>query len=56
MIKILYNTLFAFLILVMMAFVVKKQVPKTGPDFLNLESRWVDSVFASLNSDQRLAQ
>jgi beta-glucosidase-like glycosyl hydrolase/CubicO group peptidase (beta-lactamase class C family) len=59
MIKIFYKTFFALSILVMMAFVVKKSRPdltKTGPDFLNLESRWVDSVFASLNSDQRIAQ
>ncbi len=42
-----------------MAFVIKKSRPgvtKTGPDFLRLESRWIDSVYASLNSDQRLAQ
>ena len=43
-----------------MAFVSKKQSPsdepKTTPAFLLSESRWVDSVFNSLNSDQRLAQ
>ena len=39
-----------------MAFVSNTQKPKSGPDFLQLESRWVDSVFNSLNSDQRLAQ
>ena len=56
MIKLFYKTLFAFSIVLVMAFVAKKQSPKTTPDFLALESRWVDSVFASLNSDQRLAQ
>ena len=56
MIKILFKTLFAFSLLVLMAFVVKKQPLKTVPDFLSLESRWVDSVFASLNTDQRIAQ
>ena len=43
-----------------MAFVAKKQSPtkniKITPDFLSVESHWVDSVFASLNNDQRLAQ
>lgn len=56
MIKFFYKTLFAFSIVLIMAFVVKKQSPQTTPDFLMLESRWVDSVFNSLNSDQRLAQ
>lgn len=56
MIKFFYRTLFAFSVLLIMAFVIKKESPKTTPDFLKLESRWVDSVFASLNSDQRLAQ
>jgi len=27
-----------------------------GPEFLKLESKWVDSVYASLSPDQRLAQ
>ena len=43
-----------------MAFVSKKQLPsdtpKIAPPFLNAQSHWVDSVFNSLNSDQRLAQ
>ena len=59
MIKFLYKTLFAFSVLITMAFVIKKSLPnpiKIDPAFLNSESRWVDSVFASLNSDQRLAQ
>jgi beta-glucosidase-like glycosyl hydrolase/CubicO group peptidase (beta-lactamase class C family) len=43
-------------ILIVSAFVIHKPQPKTEPDFLKLESRWVDSVFSSLNSDQRLAQ
>ena len=39
-----------------MAFVVKPSPAKNGPEFLNFETRWVDSVFNSLNPDQRLAQ
>lgn len=55
------SKIFIFLIIfITSAFVLKKQTKpderKTGPDFLNLESRWVDSVFASLTPDQRLAQ
>ena len=60
MIKFFYKTLFAFSIVLIMAFVSKKQVPsdtpKIAPPFLNAQSHWVDSVFNSLNSDQRLAQ
>ncbi len=56
MIKIFYKTCFAFSVLAMMAFITKQQEPKSGPEFLRSESRWVDSVFASLNPDQRLAQ
>lgn len=41
---------------VVMAFVTKPLATKNGPDFLNTETRWVDSVFNSLNADQRLAQ
>jgi beta-glucosidase-like glycosyl hydrolase/CubicO group peptidase (beta-lactamase class C family) len=47
--------LFASLPLIM-AFVTESTSTKDGPDFLNSETRWVDSVFNSLNSDQRLAQ
>src|SRR6202008_2256860 len=56
------NKLFNYIVLsvallIVSAFVIKKDEPqKTVPDFLKLESRWVDSVFASLNADQRLAQ
>ncbi|MES2567982.1 MAG: glycoside hydrolase family 3 N-terminal domain-containing protein [Bacteroidota bacterium] len=56
MIQFFYKLLFACSIVAIMAFVTNKQAPKTDPDFLRSESRWVDSVFASLNSDQRLAQ
>lgn len=60
MITFFYKTFFALSVLVVMAFVANKQpqsnTGKTGPDFLKSESRWVDSVFNSLNSDQRLAQ
>ncbi|MES2514615.1 MAG: glycoside hydrolase family 3 N-terminal domain-containing protein [Bacteroidota bacterium] len=56
MIKLFYRTLFVLTILVTMAFVIKKPSAKTTPAFLMSESRWVDSVFASLNPDQRLAQ
>ncbi|MBI3521235.1 MAG: serine hydrolase [Bacteroidetes bacterium] len=56
MIKFFYKLLLAFSVLITMAFVIKKQSPKTTPDFLTSESRWVDSVFASLNPDDRLAQ
>jgi beta-N-acetylhexosaminidase len=56
MIKIFKKTLYILPILIVSAFVIHKPQPKTEPDFLKLESRWVDSVFSSLNSDQRLAQ
>lgn len=60
MIKFLFKALFASSILLLMAFVTTKQLPsdtpKIAPAFLNVQSRWVDSVFNSLNSDQRLAQ
>jgi beta-N-acetylhexosaminidase len=60
MIKFFYKTLFAFSTVLIMAFVSKKQLPsdtpKIAPPFLNAQSHWVDSVFNSLNSDQRLAQ
>ena len=60
MINLFYKTLFAFSIVLIMAFVSKKQLPsdtpKIAPPFLNAQSHWVDSVFNSLNSDQRLAQ
>src|SRR5207342_1933916 len=29
---------------------------KGDPEFLNVQTRWVDSVFNSLNPDQRVAQ
>jgi len=59
MIKFLFKALFAFSILAVMAFVTKKQILSSNPitpPFLNAQSHWVDSVFNSLNPDQRLAQ
>lgn len=55
MIKFFRYISLALFLLIISAFVIKKDVPK-GPDFLNRESRWVDSVYTSLNADQRLAQ
>ncbi len=43
-------------LIIISAFVIKKQKPSTTPDFLQLETRWVDSVYNSLNSTQRIAQ
>jgi beta-glucosidase-like glycosyl hydrolase/CubicO group peptidase (beta-lactamase class C family) len=56
MIKIFKKALYILPILIVSAFVIHKPKTKTEPDFLKLESRWVDSVFSSLNNDQRLAQ
>ena len=56
MIQIFKKALYILPILIVSAFVIHKPQPKTEPDFLKLESRWVDSVYNSLNSDQRLAQ
>ncbi len=56
MIKLVGKIVLSASLAVVMAFVVKPIPAKHGPDFLSLESRWVDSVFNSLNSDQRLAQ
>ena len=57
MIKLVYKIIIiisAFFIVT--AFVIKTKPQKTEPDFLKMESRWVDSVYNSLNTDQRLAQ
>lgn len=43
-------------LLILMAFVIAKPTTHKEPDFLKQESKWVDSVFNSLNSQQRLAQ
>jgi beta-glucosidase-like glycosyl hydrolase/CubicO group peptidase (beta-lactamase class C family) len=59
MIKLFTKVFFVLTLLIVMAFAITTSRPagtKTGPDFLNKESRWVDSVFNSLNPDQRLAQ
>ena len=52
-----FKKAFYFLpLVVILAFMPPDEPTKKEPDFLKLESRWVDSVFNSLNSDQRLAQ
>ncbi|MES2131341.1 MAG: glycoside hydrolase family 3 N-terminal domain-containing protein [Bacteroidota bacterium] len=56
MIKFFSKALLFLSLLVITAFVVKPEKPKTGPDFLNSETRWVDSVLTSLSPDERLAQ
>jgi len=56
MIKFLCKSLLIVPFLIITAFVVNNGKDKTVPDFLNLESRWVDSVITSLTPDQRLAQ
>lgn len=56
MIKLMYKLIVISVFFIVSAFVINKKTQKTEPDFLKLESRWVDSVFNSLNSDQRLAQ
>jgi len=54
--KFIFKTLFAFTALAIMAFVSKQSTTPSGPDFLKSESQWVDSVLASLNPEQRIAQ
>ena len=54
--KFFLKTLLAFSTLAIMAFVSKQPTPPSGPDFLKSESHWVDSVLASLNPEQRIAQ
>ena len=56
MIKLMYKLIFISIFFIVTAFVIKTKPQKTEPDFLKMESRWVDSVYNSLNSDQRLAQ
>ena len=56
MIKLMYKLIFIIIFFIVTAFVIKTKPQKTEPDFLKMESRWVDSVYNSLNSDQRLAQ
>ncbi len=56
MIKVFIKTFFAFLIVSIMAFVSNTKNIETEPEFIKLESHWVDSVFNSLTPDQRLAQ
>ncbi len=56
MIKLIYKLGIAFSIFIVSAFVIKDEPKKTVPDFLKLESRWVDSVFESLSPQQRIAQ
>ena len=56
MIKLMYKLIFISIFFIVTAFVIKTKPQKTEPDFLKMESRWVDSVYNSLNSEQRLAQ
>ena len=56
MIQILKKALYIIPLLVISAFIKPEPQTKKEPDFLKLESRWVDSVFNSLNDEQRLAQ
>jgi len=44
------------LILLFSILCLEKTKAQTQPGFLDEESKWVDSVYASLNSDERLAQ
>lgn len=44
------------LLCLIMSFAIRKDVPRTTPDFLMNETRWVDSVFESLTLDERIAQ
>ncbi len=45
----------AFLSILFLAFIPNSE-NKTGPEFTNTESPWVDSVFNSLSPDERIAQ
>ncbi len=56
MIKLMYKLILISIFFIVTAFVIKTKPQKIEPDFLRMESRWVDSVYNSLNSDQRLAQ
>ena len=56
MIQILKKALYIIPLLVISAFIKPEPQTKKEPDFLKSESRWVDSVFNSLNDEQRLAQ
>jgi beta-N-acetylhexosaminidase len=54
--KLFYYSLLILSFIFLMSFNLKKDVPKNYPPFLLNESRWVDSVFNSLSSEQRIAQ
>jgi len=41
---------------ILLSFFFGKIAAQIQPPFLDLESKWVDSVYASLNTDERLAQ
>lgn len=51
-----YKVKKTLLITFLFAFCCKNTHAQEQPGFLQLESKWVDSVFASLTPDQRLAQ
>ena len=54
MIKWVYQLIGVSIFFIITAFVFKTK--NSEPDFLKLESRWVDSVYNSLNFDQRIGQ
>jgi beta-N-acetylhexosaminidase len=44
------------LLVILFSFLSGKILSQIRPPFLNQETRWVDSVYSSLNADERLAQ
>lgn len=56
MIKIISRIVCCICLFIISAFVVKKDNPKKTPEFLQYESRWVDSVYDALSADERIAQ
>lgn len=56
MIKLMYKLIIISIFFTVTAFVINTKPKPIEPDFLRMESRWVDSVYNSLTPDQRLAQ
>jgi beta-glucosidase-like glycosyl hydrolase/CubicO group peptidase (beta-lactamase class C family) len=56
MIKLMYKLILLSIFFTVTAFVINTKPKPIEPDFLRMESRWVDSVYNSLTPDQRLAQ
>ena len=56
MIKLMYKLILISIFFTVTAFVINTKPKPIEPDFLRMESRWVDSVYNSLTPDQRLAQ